>query len=36
MVESLNLSHNLVTNRGAQAVGNLLSENYTLTGLFLR
>lgn len=36
LLESLNLSHNLITVKGAVALGNLLSDNESLTSLFLR
>lgn len=36
LMESLNLSHNLITNKGAQALAEMLEENISLYSLFLK
>ena len=36
LMESLNLSHNLLTNKGGEAIANMLMNNSTITSLFLK
>lgn len=35
-MQSLNLSHNLITNKGASAIAEMLLENTSLDALFLK
>ena len=35
-MEFLNLSHNLISNKGAVAIADMLGNTATLTGLYLR